>query len=103
LRLAAIWRELLGTASVNPTDNFFDIGGHSLLAVLLIVRVKEAFGVELPVEDVYSPSMTLEGLAFRVEAYQLSGGSRDEYADLVAEIDQLSEDEARRLLEEEGA
>jgi acyl carrier protein len=102
-RLAAIWRDLLGIASVNRTDNFFDIGGHSLLAVLLIVRVKEAFGVELPVEDVYSPSMTLESLALKLEGYRLIGVSPDEYADLVAQIEQLSEEEARRLLEEEEA
>lgn len=101
-RLATIWRDLLETATVSRTDNFFDIGGHSLLAVLMIVRVKETFGVELPVEDVYSPSMTLSDLAHKIEHYQLSQVSPNEYADLLAEIEQLSDEEVRRLLEEEG-
>ena len=72
-RLAAIWRDLLATASVSRRDNFFDIGGHSLLAVLLIVRVKEELGIELPVEDVYSPSMTMESLARKIDNYRVSG------------------------------
>jgi FkbH-like protein len=101
-RLAAIWRDLLETGSVSPSDNFFDIGGHSLLAVMLILRVKETFGVELPVEDVYSPSMSLEELALKIESYQLSGVKPDQYADLLAQIEQLSDEEVHRLLEEEG-
>jgi FkbH-like protein len=101
-RLAVIWRELLETATVSRRDNFFDIGGHSLLAVLMIVRVKEAFGVELPVEDVYSPAMTLADLARKIEEYRLSHINPDEYADLLAEIEQMSDEEVRRLLEQEG-
>jgi FkbH-like protein len=101
-RLAEIWRDLLETATVWRGDNFFDIGGHSLLAVLMIVRVKEAFGVELPVEDVYSPTMTLADLAQKIENYRLSQINPDEYADLLAEIEQMSEEEVRRLLEQEG-
>jgi acyl carrier protein len=100
-RLAAIWRDLLGSSHIALSDNFFDIGGHSLLAVLLIVRVKEDFGIELPVEDVYSPAMTLENLALKIETYRLSGVSPGEYADLVAQIEQLSDEEAERLLREE--
>jgi FkbH-like protein len=101
-RLAAIWRDLLETPYIARNANFFDAGGHSLLAVMLIVRVKEAFGIELPVEDVYSPSMTLEELALKLEGYQLSGIDPDRYADLLTEIEQLSDEEVHRLLEQEG-
>jgi acyl carrier protein len=101
-RLAAIWRDLLETPYIARNANFFDAGGHSLLAVMLIVRVKEAFGIELPVEDVYSPSMTLEELALKIEGYQLSGIDPDRYADLLTEIEQLSDEEVHRLLEQEG-
>ncbi len=65
-KLAAIWAELLERPSVTATDNFFDLGGHSLLAVLLLLRIKESFGVELPIDDVYSGTLTLADLANRI-------------------------------------
>ena len=68
-RLAAIWCDLLKRPSVPLSGNFFDLGGHSLLAVVLIMRVKEAFDVELPIDDVYSAGLTLGDLARKVEAH----------------------------------
>jgi FkbH-like protein len=100
-KLAEIWAELLNVNSISVTDNFFDLGGHSLLAVLLVVRVKEAFGVELPIDDVYSAGVTLAGLAAKIETYQLGGVNPDEYAALLAEIESLSEEEVRALLAQE--
>jgi amino acid adenylation domain-containing protein len=46
--LARLWRELLGAAEVGVEDSFFELGGHSLLAIRLMARVREAFGVEVP-------------------------------------------------------
>ena len=100
-KLAEIWADLLNVNSVSVTDNFFDLGGHSLLAVLLVVRVKEAFGIELPIDDVYSAGVTLAGLAAKIETYQLGGVNPDEYAALLAEIESLSEEEVRALLAQE--
>ena len=98
-RLAAIWRELLRRPAVAAGDNFFDLGGHSLLVVLMIVRVREAFGVELPIEDVYSAGLTLGELARKIDAYQLGGPA--EYEALLREIEGMSDDEVKRLLAEE--
>lgn len=97
-RLADIWSDLLKQPSIEVTDNFFDLGGHSLLAVLLILRVREAFGVELPIDDVYSAALTLGELARKVEAYQSSELHPEEYEALLAEIDALSDEEVQALL-----
>jgi FkbH-like protein len=102
-RLAGIWCELLHKSAVAPEDNFFDLGGHSLLAVLLLMRIKEEFGVELSVDDVYSGSLTLGDLALTIEARQLGDVSPEEYQALLAEIEGLSDDEVRALLEREVA
>ncbi len=48
IRLARIWSEVLGVDLVGLDDNFLEIGGHSLLAIRLLGRIREAFGVELP-------------------------------------------------------
>jgi FkbH-like protein len=100
-RLAAIWADLLQRPSVGVADNFFDLGGHSLLAVLLIVRVKEAFGIELPIDDVYSGNLTLGELARKIEVYQLAAADPAEYNALLAEIEKLSDEEVQQLLAEE--
>jgi FkbH-like protein len=94
--LAQIWCELLQKPGVSPQDNFFDLGGHSLLAVLLIVRVRETFGLELAIDDVYSANLTLGELASKIEAAQL--GDRAEYDALYKEIEAMSDEEVRQLL-----
>ena len=98
-RLARIWSDLLHRPGIAPDDNFFDLGGHSLLAVLLIMRVRDAFGVELPIDDVYSAGVTLGELASKIEAYQL--GNPADYDALLKEIEALSDEEVDRLLAEE--
>jgi hypothetical protein len=45
--LAAVWREVLGVERVSAHDNFFDIGGHSLLSLAVMSKLFEATGVRL--------------------------------------------------------
>ena len=97
-RLARLWAELLKRPTILATDNFFDLGGHSLLAVLLLMRIKEEFGVELPVDEVYSGTLTLGELARTVEARQLGDISAEEYESLLKEIEGLTEEEVQALL-----
>ncbi|HEU0013606.1 MAG TPA: amino acid adenylation domain-containing protein, partial [Longimicrobium sp.] len=66
-RVAAVFRELLGGPAPGRQDNFFEVGGHSLLATRLVSRVRDAFGVELPVRAVFESS-TVAALAERIDA-----------------------------------
>ncbi|MFB9325552.1 condensation domain-containing protein, partial [Paenibacillus aurantiacus] len=65
--LAELWRELLGAERIGRHDHFFEIGGHSLTANQLTARIHRAFGVTLPLGDVFR-SPTLAALAARVAA-----------------------------------
>ncbi len=46
--IAEIWAELLGASHIGVHDNFFERGGHSLLATQVISRLRDAFGVQIP-------------------------------------------------------
>ena len=98
-RVCAIWEETLGVERVGVYDNFFELGGHSLLATQVIARIRKAFDVQLPLHSLFtSPNVAL--LAEQV--VQLMGGD-EETARLLAEVDQLSDEEVERLLAgEEG-
>jgi amino acid adenylation domain-containing protein len=65
-RLAVLVAGLLGVPSIGVTDNFFLLGGHSLLGTQLIVRMRDAFGVDLPLRAVFDHP-TIEALADEVE------------------------------------
>jgi amino acid adenylation domain-containing protein len=61
-RLAAIWCDVLGVPSVGARDNFFDLGGHSLLVTRLLRRIEDAFGRRLPMAVVFQ-APTVEEMA----------------------------------------
>lgn len=62
---------LLGLEEVKVDDNFFLIGGHSLFCTQLVARIRESFGVELPLRSIFeSPTPAL--LAGQIEQLQLS-------------------------------
>lgn len=51
--LCGIWKELLGVDHVNPEDNFFDLGGSSMMAANLFARIHRVFGKRLPLATLY--------------------------------------------------
>jgi acyl transferase domain-containing protein/thioesterase domain-containing protein len=51
--LATFWRELMGLDQVGIEDDFFDLGGYSLIAVRLFAKIKKAFGVDLSLDMLF--------------------------------------------------
>jgi acyl carrier protein len=52
-QVAAVWSRLLGIAEIGPNDNFFDIGGHSLLAVQTHRALRDELGAKLSITDIF--------------------------------------------------
>jgi acyl carrier protein len=65
--LAEIWKNIISIPRVGRTDNFFEIGGHSVLAVQMISMVREVLNVELPLRTVFE-TKTLTDLSQYVDA-----------------------------------
>jgi acyl carrier protein len=72
-QLTALWQELLAVQEIDVRESFFSIGGHSLLAVQLVSRIRDAFGVELPLRALFETpdAATVTRLAEYVEALRL--------------------------------
>lgn len=67
--LAAIWSDVLKVKRPGIRDNFFEAGGHSLLAVQLISRVREVLHVALPVRQLFERP-TIESVAKYIDTLQ---------------------------------
>ncbi len=96
-QLAAIWQELLAVPRVGALDNFFDLGGHSLLTTQLVSRLRAAFQLEVPLPTFFEDP-TVAGLA---QAIELARWAEEVAREAAAPGDQIR-DQADGVVMEEG-
>jgi NADP-dependent 3-hydroxy acid dehydrogenase YdfG/acyl carrier protein len=84
-KIADIYQELLGIDGIGIHDNFFDLGGHSLIGIQLISRLRQEFQVELSLRFIFEAPSVAE-LALIIEEI------------LIGEIEEITEDEAEELV-----
>ncbi len=113
-QIAAMCAELLSLERVGIYDSFFELGGHSLLATQFISRLREAFEVDIPLRRLFekptiaelaqaiSEKETAVGRPAEEKIERLSRSEKD-MAQLLAELDQLSDEQARAMLAEDNA
>lgn len=110
-QMAKLWADVLGVDRLEPDANFFDMGGHSLLAIRLMARVQELFAVDLPLSQLFQNprldefSAIVGGGATRKPAsasappQQLPAAEPSpDLSNILESIDQLSDAEAAQLL-----
>ncbi len=100
--IAEVWNELLKVDRVGIHDNFFELGGHSLLGAKLISNLRRRLNVELSLVDIFQ-SPTVSRMAALIYQRQTEGEAEDELASLLAEIENLSDEEAQQKFAEELA
>jgi acyl transferase domain-containing protein len=83
-----IWKDLLGADSISPSDNFFSLGGHSLMGTMMIARIRDRLGVTLSLRDVFE-AQTPSGMADLIHSR----------ADFGAGPDTVLSDEKREVFE----
>ena len=105
--VAEIWKSVLGFDRIGVHDNFFRLGGDSLAAIQLGSRLREAFEVDLTVHSLFDEP-TVAALAERIEMLQKESGGAESEEELLALIENMSEEEVAEMLaamegEAEGA
>jgi len=61
--LVGLWQELLGVSQVGVHDSFFDLGGHSLIAVRLFARLRKLYSIDLPISVLFQAQTVEAGAA----------------------------------------
>jgi amino acid adenylation domain-containing protein len=104
--LAGIWTDLLGLERVGVLDNFFDLGGHSLLVTQLASRLRDRFRIELPLRRFFeTPTVSdlapiVDGLLSQTTTTETEQVAPDPIRaeQLLAKLDKLSDAEVEALL-----
>ncbi|HEX3559476.1 MAG TPA: SDR family oxidoreductase [Pyrinomonadaceae bacterium] len=95
--LADIWQEVLGLDGIGIYDSFFDLGGDSLLATLLIGRLEAAFDRDFALRTLFDSPSVAE-MALIIVSQEAAEIKPDELAELLNRIRHRSEDEAKAML-----
>jgi amino acid adenylation domain-containing protein len=98
--LAAIWREVLGLERVGVYDDFFAIGGHSLLAAQVIARMQREFGMDLALRDFFS-APNIRSLAERINELTLAAADEEKLDAMLDALETLDEQQAQSILSSE--
>jgi len=99
--LAELWQQLLGVDKVGIHDNFFDLGGHSLLGTQLLSRIRAAFDVQMPLKTLYD-SPTVAGMADSIKRQQSEQEAAGQL-ELLREIELMADDEVETELGKNAA
>ena len=98
-RIAGIWTELLRIPDINPDESFFDLKGHSLLALRMIARVRQIYQVDLLLRQFFE-APTIAGTAAMVLEAQQTVDSQDRIDKLLKTLEDLPTNELELLLSE---
>ena len=69
-KIHEIWKEMLGNDKISIDDNFFNIGGHSLLAIEMVAKIEKSFGIRMQLRQFFDDpriknlSILVEGMIF---------------------------------------
>ena len=96
--IAAVWQQLLGIGQVGIHDDFFDLGGNSLMGTQLISRMRERFKVDVPVKSLFE-NPTIAGVAERIEqARATTEQQEDMLSDMLSRVENMSDEEIQAML-----
>ena len=100
-RIAAVFCDLLGLDAIDVRDGFFDLGGHSLIAMQVLSRLNEEFDVELTPMLLFTSKFSVVDLADAVVQQGLKQLDTDEAEAILRRLSELTNEQAEQLYESE--
>jgi acyl carrier protein len=95
--IAEIWQEVLGIGQIGVDDDFFALGGHSLLGTQVVFRIRDAFQVTIPLHRIFDQP-TVAGLTTTLLAESAHPEVIEKTADILIRLSGLSDAEVHQAL-----
>jgi len=95
--LARLWQEVLKLDQVGIQDNFFNLGGHSLIGIKLVTRIRTEFNVELSLADFFA-APTIEALGRKLEEALIEASNSADIDAILGMLETVEEAEAESML-----
>jgi len=97
------WIKLLGIEKIGINDNFFDLGGDSLIGTQLVSRMRKIFSVDIPIQAIFE-NATIKGIAELIQKEKNNGSSDDneKLSNVLDLLDNISDEEAAKLLNDKN-
>ncbi len=99
-KLCDMMKEVLQIERVGIKDNFFDLGGHSMMATQVVSRIRETFDVELSLRTLFE-NPTAEGIAQALIEAESETQDAETLDAMLSEIENLSDEEIEKLLNDD--
>ena len=97
--LVSIWEKILDVRPIGISDNFFDLGGHSLSATRVVSRIFTRYQLEIPLHSLFQ-SPTIAEMAAVINQHQGKLLDESRLSAILDELASMSEAEAERLVSE---
>ena len=99
LELIRIWKILLGSSDIDIHENYFAIGGNSLVLSQLLMHINKSFEIKLSLQDLFE-CQTIYEQAERILSAKVSANDQDELELLLAELENMPDDQIQNMMSE---
>jgi acyl transferase domain-containing protein len=100
-QIAALWESILNISPVGRHDSFFELGGHSLIAVQFLSRLRNTVSCSLSIQDMFQ-APTPQKFAAKIESNSALREEGDEFERLLEQVENLSDEQTRALLQDQS-
>lgn len=76
--VAKVWQSVLNINKISNNDNFFNLGGHSLMAFKVVYKLNQRLNIQFPLRDFFE-NPTIAGISEKIENYFRDGGKTGDY------------------------
>jgi acyl carrier protein len=98
--VAAAWGEVLGIEDIGVDDEFYELGGNSLVATRLVARLRQVFHVDMSLAELLD-LRTVAEVAAALEQGRFEAAEAEELGRLLDELEEMPGEEAERLVSAE--